>query len=121
MLQLMVEALNFMFQTTKDFQPVGGRVVAYFFDAFFSLWNAGIEREMARAVEKHPDAQVWVFGHSLGGALGSLASAWMSRTGLVPAERLRFLSFGQPRTGDIQYAQAFDMLVGAQVVGGFQK
>ncbi|CAD5209088.1 unnamed protein product [Bursaphelenchus okinawaensis] len=109
--QLLVEALNFMFQTTKDFQPVGGKVVAYFYDAFFALWNGGLEREMTKILQERPTANVWVFGHSLGGALASLAASWMSRHGMVHSEKLRFLSFGQPRTGNLFYAQSFDLLV----------
>lgn len=52
-----------------------------------------------------------MFGHSLGGSLASLCAAWIARMQLVSPERLKFVSFGQPRTGDLTYAMIFDALV----------
>lgn len=37
----MMEAVNFIFYGQKDFQPVGGKVVSYFYDAFFALVSPG--------------------------------------------------------------------------------
>ncbi|KAI6239294.1 Lipase, class 3 family-containing protein [Aphelenchoides fujianensis] len=109
--QLLVEAVDFMLQTQKDFQPVGGRVVSYFYDSFFALWNGGLEHRLRSSLLHFPKAEVWIFGHSLGGALASLAAAWISRMGIVRADSLKFVSFGQPRTGDMKFALAFDSLV----------
>ncbi|KAI6216358.1 Lipase, class 3 family-containing protein [Aphelenchoides fujianensis] len=109
--QLLLEALHFIFYAQKDFYPVGGKVVAYFHDAFYALWNTGLEREFENALQAYPNAEVWVFGHSLGGSLASLAAAFIARMRLVDANRLKFVSFGQPRTGDLTYAMIFDALV----------
>ncbi len=48
---------------------------------------------------------VWYTGHSLGGALASLATAQMRRQG-VPVDGL--FTFGQPRTGSRRWAMEFD-------------
>lgn len=56
-------------------------------------------------------SEIKVFGHSLGGSLASLAAAWIVRMSLVAPEKLKFVSFGQPRTGDMTYAMIFDALV----------
>ncbi|KAI6239274.1 Lipase, class 3 family-containing protein [Aphelenchoides fujianensis] len=123
-LQLLLEALHFIFYAQKDFYPVGGKVVAYFHDAFYALWNTGLEREFENALQAYPNAEVWVFGHSLGGSLASLAAAFIARMRLVDANRLKFVSFGQPRTGDLTYAMIFDALVSSPpkgVVNRFSK
>jgi hypothetical protein len=44
----------------KDFQPVGGKVVAYFHDAFYALWNSGLGQEFRQALIDNPSAEVWV-------------------------------------------------------------
>jgi len=119
-----------MLYVQKDFQPVGGKVVAYFYDvgcdirtfgldntrlptlqAFFQLWKAGLETDYRELIQSHPTAELWVFGHSLGGSIASLAAAWISSLSLIPPEKLRFVSFGQPRTGNLAFAQTFDELV----------
>ncbi|KAI6202007.1 Lipase-3 domain-containing protein [Aphelenchoides besseyi] len=87
--QLLWEALNFLLYAQKEFRPVGGKVVAYFHDAFYALWNSGLER----------------------GSLASLASAFIVGMRLVDGSRLKFLSFGQPRTGNAVYAMLFDTLI----------
>jgi hypothetical protein len=43
----------------KEF-PVGGKVVAYFHDAFYALWNSGLGNDFQSAIQRYPTAQVWV-------------------------------------------------------------
>ncbi|KAI6215771.1 Lipase, class 3 family-containing protein [Aphelenchoides besseyi] len=123
--QLLVEVVDFMLQTQNDFQPVGGSVISYFYHSFFALWNGGLENRLRSAIQQFPKSEVWVcflvvhdynlifhvFGHSLGGSLASLAAAWISRMGIVHRDQLKFVSFGQPRTGNTEFARAFDSLV----------
>ncbi|KAI6190507.1 Lipase-3 domain-containing protein [Aphelenchoides bicaudatus] len=101
--QFLLEALNFLFYIQKDFNPVGGKVVAYFHDAFYALWNSGLLQEFQQALQQYPNAEVWVFGHSLGGSLASLGAAWIARMQLISPQKLKFVSFGQPRTGKVPY------------------
>ena len=51
--------------------------------------------------EKHPDASVAVTGHSLGGALASLAATALADRGFEP----RLTTFGQPRVGDWKFVR----------------
>lgn len=105
-----------MLYTVKDFQPVGGQVIAHFYDAFFEFWKAGLELDLRQAIRRNPYMDLWIFGHSLGGSIASLAAAWISSLGIVEAERIRFVSFGQPRTGNLKYAQLFDDLVNYNLI-----
>ncbi|KAI6188891.1 Lipase, class 3 family-containing protein [Aphelenchoides besseyi] len=91
--QLLVEVVDFMLQTQNDFQPVGGS-----FGFVLLLYITIMDF-------------FYVFGHSLGGSLASLAAAWISRMGIVHQDQLKFVSFGQPRTGNTEFARAFDSLV----------
>lgn len=50
-------------------------------------------------------------GHSLGGALASVCSSYMLKIGLATPDHLRLVTFGQPRTGDKDWAQWHDATV----------
>jgi predicted lipase len=56
-----------------------------------------------------------VTGHSLGGSFAAIAAAFIARDILPsPAERrwrLQLMTFGQPRTGDRQWAEAMNKTV----------
>ncbi|KAH7708821.1 Protein F25A2.1, partial [Aphelenchoides avenae] len=52
-----------------------------------------------------------VTGHSLGGALASLAAGSLAQQGIYPSANIRLYTFGQPRTGNVAYAQAIEHLV----------
>lgn len=40
--------------------PAGGRVLEYFNDAFFALWNAGLQRDLAYLKLRFYDYDLWV-------------------------------------------------------------
>uniref|UniRef100_A0A915MX26 Fungal lipase-like domain-containing protein n=1 Tax=Meloidogyne javanica TaxID=6303 RepID=A0A915MX26_MELJA len=52
-----------------------------------------------------------VTGHSLGGALASLAAAEIASNGLINAQNIKLLTLGQPRTGNWVWAAAMDQIV----------
>ena len=52
-----------------------------------------------------------VTGHSLGAAMASLCAAEIIKLGYLPADRIKLITFGQPRTGDRDYAVAHDSLM----------
>jgi len=68
------------------------------------LWNFGLERDIVQLFEKYPGYKVLVTGHSLGGALASLASLWMAYYDHIPTNQLFLYTFGAPRAGDVEYA-----------------
>lgn len=50
-------------------------------------------------------------GHSLGGAMASIAAATAVKKGYFTSANVLLYDFGQPRTGDNNYAAAHDTLV----------
>ncbi|MFV1967845.1 MAG: lipase family protein [Pirellulaceae bacterium] len=83
--------------------PLGGRVHAGFYDALSCVWYS-LDHEVRRLQAERP-RPLWVAGHSLGAALAALAVArW--RAAEVPVSEL--FAFGQPRTGDREFARHFD-------------
>ncbi|CAJ0590943.1 unnamed protein product [Cylicocyclus nassatus] len=84
-----------------------GHVSKYFFDAFMSVWN-GLRHAFDEQHKFHPDYEIWVTGHSLGGAMASLAAHYIRRKYDIPANQIKLVTFGQPRTGDDEYSKLFN-------------
>jgi len=62
----------------------------------------------------YPHYELWFTGHSLGGALAALAMAEVSSGSTAiwnPQRRMRLITFGQPRVGDEDWANAMDSLL----------
>ena len=62
---------------------------------------------MADELRAHPAAQVFLTGHSLGGAAAVLAAARLSDMG-VPAEQLVVTTFGAPAVGNAAFARRYE-------------
>ena len=79
--------------------PAGGRVHGGFLDAFNEVWQGKNSlQEFLKEMTKSRRRRVWITGHSLGGALGSLCfSSFPAATGLY--------TFGSPRVGDKEYVR----------------
>ncbi|GMR30565.1 hypothetical protein PMAYCL1PPCAC_00760 [Pristionchus mayeri] len=108
--QLIMEVTDTLFDSKSDFQD-GGKVSKYFNDAFMDVWNGGLGADFQSLVAKYPSYTVWITGHSLGGAMASLAAAHISATNIVPRYQIVLYTFGQPRTGDQKYADEHDSVV----------
>ncbi|EFO97779.1 hypothetical protein CRE_15925 [Caenorhabditis remanei] len=108
--QLVVEGAETVFGSQTPW-PSGGFVSEYFSDAFFKIWSRGMKDDFNGLITKYPGYQVWVTGHSLGGAMASLAASYLRFNQLVSMEQLLLVTFGQPRTGNLTYAQSVDTLV----------
>ena len=131
-LQFMVEVDHVIFRPKKP-SPIGGQVAEYFMDVFTHLWERGIATDVRALIAAHPgkywaeiidrplltiasnqpsipveDYEIWVTGHSLGGAIASIAGAAILAELKVENERIKVITFGQPRTGDREYAAAYD-------------
>lgn len=65
-----------------------------------------IDRQLAL----FPDYSIVVTGHSLGGAIASLCA--LSLQGTYPDANLKLYTFGQPRTGDADFAQLVESRIG---------
>ncbi|PIO61477.1 triacylglycerol lipase [Teladorsagia circumcincta] len=72
------------------------------------LWTAGMKEDFRALRVKYPEYEVWVTGHSLGGAMASLAASYIIAEEGVPSTSVKMVTFGQPRVGDYQYAKVHD-------------
>uniref|UniRef100_A0A914WCC5 Fungal lipase-like domain-containing protein n=1 Tax=Plectus sambesii TaxID=2011161 RepID=A0A914WCC5_9BILA len=107
--QAILEVLE-SFEAKKPF-VAGGNVAEYFYNGFYAVWNAGMKDDLLTLKAANPDYELWVVGHSLGGSLASLCAALVIKLNMWPAEKVKLVTFGQPRTGDIDYAKAHDQLL----------
>ena len=89
---------------------LNGEVQTYWKRGFDLLWPS-METEVKALVSQNPSYQIWVTGHSLGGALASLASTWLSYNKVAPRKNIILYTFGMPRVGNYDYALQHDQLV----------
>ena len=89
----------------------GGGVNKYFLDGFTSIWNGGMKDDFLTLKNKNPGYELWVTGHSLGGAMASIAAATISKLGYISSDKLKLITYGEPRVGNADYAAAVDKLV----------
>uniref|UniRef100_A0A914WXA2 Fungal lipase-like domain-containing protein n=1 Tax=Plectus sambesii TaxID=2011161 RepID=A0A914WXA2_9BILA len=57
--QLIEEGVESIFKAKKSFVG-GGNVDAYFYDAFYALWNAGMRDDLLTLKAANPDYELWV-------------------------------------------------------------
>ena len=107
--QLIDEILRVLIEPKVSFQA-GGKVQSYFNDAFLLIWQ-DLKNEVYQLISQYPSYKVWVTGHSLGGAMASLASTLIAYDGKTTKNNLILYTFGQPRVGNYDYALAHDKLV----------
>lgn len=97
--------------TDLDIDLVGGpagRVHEGFQDGLSCVW-----KEMMQFIKsERKNKSLWLTGHSLGAALATLATARLRLNKDEPVNGL--YTFGQPRTGDREFAQKFDQDFGQQ-------
>ncbi|XP_052769411.1 uncharacterized protein LOC128209427 [Mya arenaria] len=107
--QLLDEALE-TFEEEKDFRNIG-KVHAYFHYAFNKLYDPCLRESIRKLTRQYMSYDVIVTGHSLGGAMASLAAVALVKDGVVPGNRLSLYTFGMPRTGDKDFAYGHDLTV----------
>ncbi|KAL6738098.1 hypothetical protein Aduo_011685 [Ancylostoma duodenale] len=86
-LQLLDEAIKSIINSWVDW-PYGGMVSKYLFDAFMEIWETGMREDMELLRARYPNYEVWVTGHSLGGAIASLAAHYAAYLLTTPSELL---------------------------------
>ncbi|KAK6048463.1 triacylglycerol lipase [Cooperia oncophora] len=82
----------------------GGRISAYFSDAFSKIWSHGMDADFRALRAMYPNYEIWVTGHSLGGSVASLAASFLVGSRLANSSEVKLVTFGQPRTGDILFS-----------------
>jgi len=108
--QFIEEAIDEIFDAPSPFIG-GGGVNKYFLDGFNSIWNGGMKNDFLTLKNKYSDYILWVTGHSLGGAMASIGAATISKLGYMPPEKIKLITYGEPRVGNSGYAAAVDSLV----------
>lgn len=88
---------------------ISGKVHSGFKDALHEVWG-----EMLATLKRFQDNKqsVWFCGHSLGGALATLAIAELVGDGSLGFNGL--YTIGQPRVGNSKFAEHFDEAVGGK-------
>uniref|UniRef100_A0AC35FD67 Fungal lipase-like domain-containing protein n=1 Tax=Panagrolaimus sp. PS1159 TaxID=55785 RepID=A0AC35FD67_9BILA len=109
--QMDLEMLNFIDHASRKSKYVDGRVLTYFADAFEALWENGIEKRVRELRKIKPDYELWVFGHSLGASLASVAAFAAVKTEIFKFDQVKSITLGQIRTGNIEYAMGHDKYV----------
>jgi hypothetical protein len=104
--------------TAMDFNAVivpfvhGGKTYGHVHRGFFNAVML-LDREygLARTAKRYADRgyKIVVTGHSLGGALTTIASLLIKLT--APSARVHAITFGSPRVGNSVFAQNFDQRV----------
>jgi len=89
------------------------KVLTYFIVAY-DLLRARVSTSLKDLLVKKP-YQVYITGHSLGGAIATLAAFDFVSTGLLPESRLAAIyTMGQPRVGNAKFAKAFMQMFGSK-------
>jgi len=108
--QLIAEGLDSMLK--PHVQAFGSTQVSeYFFNAFNLTWSYGLKEEIGQLSTKYWDYEIWLSGHSLGGALASLTATAISYDYPITEDRIKLYTYGQPRIGDFAYALTHDIIV----------
>ncbi|VDK47122.1 unnamed protein product [Anisakis simplex] len=107
--QLWLEGVESVFRY-KVKMPSGGEVSKYFFDATNILWQNGMMQDVFELHGNHSDYEIWVTGHSLGGAMASIAAEMIAESPKIARDQIKLVTFGQPRIGDETYAVHHDKM-----------
>uniref|UniRef100_A0A914M9Y0 Fungal lipase-like domain-containing protein n=1 Tax=Meloidogyne incognita TaxID=6306 RepID=A0A914M9Y0_MELIC len=81
-----------------------GHVAFYFDDIFNQLDKKGVTEEIHYLLRQHKHYEVWITGHYLGGALAAIAAAKLIQSKEIGPDKIKLVTFGQPRTGDSGFA-----------------
>lgn len=108
--QLMLESSEIACKSQTEV-PIGGKVATYFTEIYEQLRSEGLIISVLNVIKNYSEYELWVTGHSLGGALASLAAAEICSSGLINTQNIKLLTLGQPRTGNWVWAAAMDQIL----------
>uniref|UniRef100_A0A914QUM1 Fungal lipase-like domain-containing protein n=1 Tax=Panagrolaimus davidi TaxID=227884 RepID=A0A914QUM1_9BILA len=109
--EIFLEIVDAIFERPVSAFDGRGKVLYYFLTAFSKVWENGMKDDFISLNNTYPDYELWITGHSLGGAMASIAATTIATTNLFDAKKIKLVTFGQPRTGDESYAALVDLLI----------
>ncbi|PIO68842.1 triacylglycerol lipase [Teladorsagia circumcincta] len=102
---------EFFTNRQAQFEGSDGLVNRFLYDSWFKLWYLlGMERTLQAVVENNTDFEVWFIGHSLGGAKAEMSVVSVLLKKLVPQDKVRLLTFGATRVGDMSFVNLIEAL-----------
>ncbi|CAJ0609806.1 unnamed protein product [Cylicocyclus nassatus] len=113
--QFAAEILNgfgAQFGAWEKFEDPEAGVISYFHHAFYRTFiGSGMKAHFEELQKKYVNYRVWVTGYSLGGSLASMTALYLARKEIVDKKLLRLITFGEPRTGNVAFAEAVEKYV----------
>ncbi|CAJ0918625.1 unnamed protein product, partial [Mesorhabditis belari] len=98
-------------ESLKPNQQLGkGYVDEYFYNGFMKLWNAGMKDDFLAQHSRYPNYDIYITGHSLGGAMSTIAVNYLSINYDIPT--IYHMTFGEPRVGDSAFVEMHDARFG---------
>ncbi|KAJ3355057.1 hypothetical protein GGF32_002200 [Allomyces javanicus] len=85
-----------------------------FVDAYNEV-RPSLLQALATAKSRYPTAKITITGHSLGGAIATLAAADLAASGVVAASRVKLTVFNSPRVGTSEFSDLVGSLNLARV------
>lgn len=108
--QLMDEFLSVILIPKVSVENGKGKVQKYFKKAHDKLYHC-VKESMHAQISNYTDYNIWITGHSLGGALASISSASLLYDEIIKKDKTALYTFGMPRVGDRQYALEHNKLL----------
>ena len=85
---------------------VKAKALKYFYDGYNNQLRNSLLTQVRELVKSYSGFSFYITGHSLGGALATIAALDLSCNGLVSKNQLHLYTFGSPRVGDVNLARA---------------
>ena len=93
--------------TSYDLYDLGDAVATtYFYEKYTQHIRSDFMANFEAYYAQYPDFQMYITGHSLGGAFATLAALDISLAQILPKEQIHLYNYGSPRVGDSYLAQA---------------
>ena len=104
--QLISELLNAVAVSYTLYDIKNSVATGFFYNAYKNFLRDDFLSSLQSAINDYPDYAFNFVGHSLGGAFANLAVLDAAYGGYLPKERINLYTYGSPRVGDFNLAQA---------------
>ena len=106
--QLLQEFLSPMSETyTLQSGYSNLRIMSYFYNRYKNTIRAKLFQDLNTVKAKYTTASYIITGHSLGGALATLAAFDLSKSGVISKSKMQVYNYGSPRVGNYEFVKAF--------------